>query len=100
MKLLTKEILAKMPKLYTTEDVPVGEKEVIVKFFTPDANWTWFAVEGEDVIEDGHAVDYMMFGLVDGNEKEWGYFLLSQLREVRGALGLPVERDMYFSGKI
>ena len=31
MKLLTKEILAKMSKLYATEDIPVGEKEVIVK---------------------------------------------------------------------
>jgi hypothetical protein len=101
MKLLTKAILDKMPKLYTTEDIPVGQKEVIVKFFTPDANWTWYAVEGEDYKDEtGTVVDYMMFGLVDGHEKEWGYFMLSELRAIKGALGLPVERDMYFTGKV
>ena len=30
---------------------------------------------------------------------EWGYVTLSQLQEVRGALGLPVERDMYWKPK-
>jgi hypothetical protein len=101
MKLLTKAILDKMPKLYTTEDIPVGEKEVIVKFFTPDSNWTWFVVEGEDVLDDdGNAVDYRMFGLVHGHEKEWGYFLLSELRDATGPMGLHIERDYYFTGKV
>ncbi len=45
MKLLTKEILAKLPKLHETDG---KEKKFVVKFFTPDANWTWYAVEGEE----------------------------------------------------
>jgi len=37
--------------------------------------------------------------LVDGFEKEIGYFRLSELKSVKGALGLPIERDMYFKPK-
>lgn len=85
MKLLTKEILAKLPKLHETDG---KEKKFVVKFFTPDANWTWYAVEGE---EEGD--DFIFFGLVDGLEKEWGYFSLNELSTVRGRLGLPIERD-------
>jgi hypothetical protein len=95
MKLITKEIEAKLKKspLYSTEKNPTPE--VIVKFFTPDSNWTWYAVEGEKK-EDG---DWEFFGMVDGFDKELGYFTLEELKTVRGGLGLPVERDMYFDGK-
>lgn len=36
------------------------------------------------------------FGLVDGFEKELGYFSLSELESVKGPLGLKIERDLYF----
>ena len=90
MKLLTKEILEKLPKLYTQEDKGL-DAVAVVKFFTPDSNWTWYATEF-----DG---DDLFFGLVDGFEKEIGYFRLSELQSVKGALGLPIERDMYFKPK-
>lgn len=88
--LLTKEVLAKLPKLYTQEEKGLNAVAV-VKFFTPDSNWTWYATEfdGED----------LFFGLVDGFEKELGYFRLSELQSVKGALGLPIERDMFFKPK-
>ena len=88
MKLLTKEILKKLPQLYATEKVPTEEKVAVVKFFTPDSSWTWYAVEfdGKDTF----------FGWVHGFEKEWGNFSLSELRSVKGKLGLPVERDRWF----
>ena len=92
MKLLTQEVLKKLPALYSTEEVPAEEKKIALKFFTPDAQWTWYVIEGERQ-EDG---DYLFFGLVDGQDKELGYFTLNQLMEVRGGLGLPIERDMYF----
>lgn len=90
MKLLTKEILEKLPKLYTQEEKGL-DAVAIVKFFTPDSNWTWYATEF-----DG---DDLFFGLVEGFEKEIGYFRLSELQSVKGALGLPIERDMYFKPK-
>jgi len=38
----------------------------------------------------------LCFGLVDGLEKELGYFNLQELEEIKGPLGLSVERDIYF----
>ena len=89
MKLLTKKIRATLPKLYAQENAadPIAH----VKFFTPDSSWTWYATEGE--ARDG---DFLFFGYVIGDVPEWGYFALSELESVRGHLGLPVERDLWF----
>jgi hypothetical protein len=93
-KMMTKAIEKKLPKIGATEKIPVAEKEIIVKFFTPWSFWTWYAVEGQKT-EDG---DYEFFGLVEGQETEWGYFRLSELTAVRGPFGLKIERDMHFDG--
>ncbi len=89
--MLTKAIRNKLPKLYATEQIPALEKRIIVKFFSPWTSWTWYAVEGEE--KDG---DFTFFGLVAGNENEWGYFSLNELTEVRGPGGLRIERDYHF----
>lgn len=77
-----------IPKLYATED----EKNPLchIKLFTPDANWTWYIIE---IDEDNE----LCFGYVVGLEKELGYLTISELEQVRGALGLPVERDLSFT---
>ncbi len=99
MKLLIKEIRRKLPPLYS-QDGKGGEAIVHVKFFTPDSSWTWYVTEGEPVLdESAKEVDFRFFGLVDGHEKELGYFMLSELEEVRGPMGLPIERDLYFQPK-
>jgi hypothetical protein len=96
MKLLTKEIRKKLPRLYA-QDGKGDNAIVYLKFFTPDNNWTWFITEGEPVLSDtGEEVDFEFFGMVHGLENELGYFRLSQLQTVRGCLGLPIERDMYW----
>jgi hypothetical protein len=59
-----------------------------VKFFTPDAQWTWYASEF-----DGKVI---FFGLVVGLEIELGYFSLSELKSVKGPKGLPIERDLHY----
>ena len=86
MKLLTKALRKQLPPLYSTE--AQSDPMVICKFFYPSFDWTWYAIEydGQDVF----------FGLVDGLEVELGYFWLSELERVRGKLGLPVERDLYW----
>lgn len=89
MKLITKEIEKKLPKLYSQEKEK--NPKIIVKFFHPLSSWSWYAIEG-DRQEDG---DWLFFGLVDGFEKELGYFSLKQLEEVK-VKGLGIERDMYF----
>jgi hypothetical protein len=100
MKLLIKALLKKLPALYSQEDNP--DPLVVCKFFTPDAGWIWYAIEGSTVDEDGYydtakvKVDYLFFGLVAGLEVELGYFSLSELKSICGAFGLSVERDLYF----
>lgn len=87
MELLTKEIREALPELYANEEKGL-DALARVKFFTPDSNWTWYATEfdGNDIF----------FGLVIGLEMELGYFSLRELREARGPLGLPIERDLHF----
>ena len=99
MKLLTAELLAKLeaqdPYGPNGPGCELSQEEelVLAKFFTPDANWTWYAVTASRDPETG---DVQFFGLVDGLELELGYFWLSELQKVRGQLGLPVERDLYW----
>src|SRR5713226_7696141 len=86
-KLLDQESRKNLPELYSNEDTGL-EAKAIVKFFSPDSNWTWYASEfdGQD----------LFFGLVVGLETELDYFSLSELETAKGALGLPIERDRYF----
>lgn len=86
MKLLTKELLEKLPPLYATEH----EKDpmVWVKFFYPTCSLTWYATEfdGKD----------LFFGFVDGEFPELGYFSLAEMCQTHDAWSLPIERDLYF----
>ena len=96
MKLLTKEIRKAIPPMYSQDGLG-GKAIVHCKFFTPDSSWSWYITEGEPVLdENNNETDYRFFGLVDGFEKELGYFMLSELEKVKGPLGLPIERDLYW----
>jgi Protein of unknown function (DUF2958) len=90
MKLLIPGIIEKLKKapLYSTDGQNIVP--IIAKFFHPLSNWTWYAIEGD--YEDG---DWRFFGLVEGHEKELGYFMLSELESVTIS-GLKMERDLYF----
>lgn len=87
MKLLTQDLLKKLPKLYQMEEVE--DPIVQIKFFYPDFSWTWYGIEF-----DGENIFY---GYVAGDFPELGYFSLNELKSNRGKLGLPIERDLYFS---
>jgi hypothetical protein len=96
MMMLTKEIRKRIPKI-GTQDGLGGDAIIHVKFFTPWSNWTWYALEGEPVLDkDGKEVDFIFFGFVEGLEKEYGSFTLNELCSVRGPVGLRIERDRYF----
>ena len=87
MKLINNKIKNKLPKLFEQDSKGLNAV-AYVKFFTPDSNWSWYAMEFDGVD--------IFFGLVDGLDKELGYFSLSELESVRGPLGLKIERDLYF----
>lgn len=82
-------MLAFLPAMYATEGVPTADKIVWVKYFDPSSNWTWYLVEYDPK-------EKIAFGYVQGYEREWGYFSLSELATVRNRLGLGIERDIYF----
>lgn len=109
--LITDEIRSKLPPLYTNEEIGF-EATALVKYFTPDAHWTWYASEASAMFDDGtykslsevdlndpQIQDVIFFGLVIGDEIEAGYFSAVELRSARGVLGLPVERDLYYEPK-
>ena len=99
MKLLTEEMRRKLPPLYSQESKG-GQAVVHLKLFTPDGSFTWYITEGSPITDDaGKEVDFHFFGLVDGQFRELGYVALSELESVRGPLGLPVERDLWWEPK-
>lgn len=100
MKLLTNEDLKKLQAQDPYHpsgpgrELPSEELMILVKFFTPDSCWTWWACSAS---QDEKSGDVQFFGLVEGFEKELGYFWLSELESIKGPFGLPVERDLYWN---
>lgn len=98
-KLLTADIRERLSRngRLRAECQARGESEPdflpVVKLFTPDAGCTWLLTELDPEDPD------IAFGLCDLGMgcPELGPVSLSELESVRGRLGLPVERDRYFT---
>lgn len=87
--LLTAELRAALPKLYSQENNP--DPLVVVKFFSPYSGATWFATEF-----DGDDTFFGWCEVLPGMG-ELGYFSLSELAGLhRGGLPL-VERDCHWT---
>lgn len=86
--LFTKAERVKLTRNATTRD-PLSKP--VVKLFNPTGNGTWLISE---LHEDGTA-----FGLADlgMGSPEMGYIDMSELTAFRGRMGLPIERDRWFS---
>lgn len=96
MKLLTDEIRSKLLENGARMDSdPDFDPDPVVKFFTPDANATWL-ISAMYPDESG-----ILFGLCDLGVgfPELGDVSLQELEELRGKMGLPVERDLHFRSK-
>jgi len=107
MKLLTKEIINKMPM--TTEEIngKIEDAPIIVKFFGGSsyslyviAAYAWIGDEEVKLsdIGDREVIDINFYGYVTGLQfDEWGYTTLGQLKGIKfPPFGLGIERDMYF----
>ena len=93
MKLLTKELEKKLVEEAKKENKDLYKAVAHVKFFDPVGSWTWFASEYDPNTK-------MFYGLVDGHEKELGYFSLKELEELELPMGLKIERDLYFESTL
>lgn len=87
-QLMPDAIAKTAPPLYATEKQT--DPVACVKWFTPDASWTWYVLEYDPK-------ERLCFGFVEGLERELGYFSLDEIQQLRGPLGLRVERDLHFS---
>lgn len=91
MQLLPQAIAATLPTLYATEETRVDEKVLLVKFFDPYTQWTWYACEYDPK-------ERLFFGYVVGQENEWGYFSLAELESLMMPDNVTprIERDLFF----
>jgi hypothetical protein len=89
MEQIPEKLRDKIPKLYETEEQqnPI----VYAKLFLD--SWTWYITE-LSIDND------ICFGLVVSpfcTNGELGYFSLHEIKNVKGSLGLSVERDLHFT---
>jgi hypothetical protein len=96
MKLLTKAIIKKLPSIYETDEVELGDKVAICKFFCPWGRFTFYVCEA-DQEEDN---DWTFWGYcvspLGSDCDEFGYVTMSELLSIKHFSGLGIERDKWF----
>jgi len=86
--LMPPEIATLLPPLYAQEDK--GDEAIArLKLFTSWTGWTWYVSEYDPT-------QRLCFGVVVGHEREFGYFSLGELEQIRGPGGLRIERDLHW----
>jgi hypothetical protein len=87
----SREELAQLPAFYSTEDVPLKDKVIVMHFFIGGCDW--WACEYDPASQ-------MFFGFAVLNNNldmaEWGYFSLVELDEIRVTF-IQVDRDLYWA---
>ena len=68
-------------KLPSIDDADAKDNPPIVARFT-NGEWNWYIIGGDKLNNE----DYLLYGLVDGIEKELGKFTLSQIESVSATL--------------
>jgi hypothetical protein len=103
MKLLTKEIEKKL----ANRNAEIAQRnradyyeffendEVIVKYFNPYGGGTWYIMSGEKQPNG----DWILFGLCEIFDREWGDVSLNELAQLDLPLGLKIERDLHYDGR-
>lgn len=89
MKIMTKAILTKLVANHASGD---HDKVPVLKLFCPWGAATWIFTEYDQEND-------ILFGLCDlgMGMPELGYVTLKELTDVRGPMGLKIERDMHFA---
>ena len=76
-------------KEWNSEHPTSVDFKIVVKLFNPTGIGTWWLTELEPETN-------IAFGVAQLHEREAGYIDLNELKEFKGVMGLPIERDMYF----
>ena len=93
-QLMTRRLADAIPDLGANANVADCDNVLAPgKLFSPYSGWTWYITEMDPATGT-------CFGLVEGFERELGYFDLSELAETTVFGGVPaVERDLYWEPK-
>ena len=93
MKLLTKEILKKVPSIEATAETSIAASVVVAKFFNPTGAGTWYMTAYDP--NTNEAFGFVNLG--DSEMAELGYFSMTELEQFKGRIGLGIERDRSFT---
>ena len=84
--------LAKLPRLYQTENTAISDKLIHLHFFIGSCDWFIAEYDG----------DYTFFGFAvlggDWQNAEWGYISVNELKDIRvhGVLHVDCELEKYW----
>ena len=83
--------LEKLPRFYSTEEVPLKEKLIVMHFFMGGSDW--YATE-----YDPEEQTFFGFVILNGDYDmaEWGYFSLQELSELKVSF-LEIDRDLHWT---
>ena len=86
--------LRRLPRLYSTDDVPLHEKVIHMHFFLGGCDWYVAEYGPEERIFFNYAILNSDF-----QNAEWGYTSFDELRELRTRQGFEVDRELYWRPK-
>ena len=88
----TKERLAKIPRLYETENTPLCEKIIHLHFFLGGCDWYIAEYDGKDT--------FWGFAILNNDLQmaEWGYISFSELKSIKvhGWIEVDCELDEFW----
>ena len=88
----SKERLARIPKLYETEKVPLMEKTIWLHFFLLGCDWFVAEFDGKDT--------FFGFAILNNDiaMAEWGYISFSELKslKIQGWLEVDCEKEEFW----
>ena len=88
----SKKRLAKMPRLYATENIPLKEKKIYLHFFIADCDWYMAEYDGDDL--------FWGFAILNGDlfNAEWGLISFAELKTLKlnGWLEVDCELESYW----
>ena len=85
------ERLAKIPRLYETESVPLKDKKIHLHFFLGGCDWYIAEHDGEDL--------FFGFAILNGDHlnSEWGYISFGELKSINfHGLEIDCEREEFW----
>ena len=73
----TKERLARLPKFYETENIPLREKLIHLHFFIGGSDWYIAEFDGKDL--------FFGFAILNNDDQmaEWGYVSFKELKSIK-----------------